>query len=94
MPDKQLLSQFFSNKLLEDYEEGYWSKPTVGFNLLIFVIIKFMLEVTAISCPIPAGVFFPTFLLGAGFGRFYGHCLRLIFGKTINVAVYSIIGAA
>lgn len=53
-----------------------------------------MLEVTAISCPIPAGVFFPSFMLGAGFGRLYGYCLKLIFGNAINEATYAIIGAA
>ena len=53
-----------------------------------------MLEVLAISSPIPAGIFTPTFVLGAGFGRLYGYVLRCIIGPSINEAAYAIIGAA
>jgi H+/Cl- antiporter ClcA len=93
-PEKQLLNQFFSTKSLDTHENTYWDSPSIGFNLLVFVVIKFILEVIAISCPIPAGVFTPTFVLGAGFGRLFGYVLKLIMGPTINEATYSIIGAA
>jgi chloride channel 2 len=93
-PERQLLNQFFSQKSLDSFESTQWGQPSVGFNLLIFVIIKFILEVIAISWPIPAGVFTPTFVLGAGFGRLYGYVLRQLVGPSINEAAYAIIGAA
>ena len=84
---------FATEPLNKDVADG-WDQPNIEFNLLVFIVIKFILEVIAISCPIPAGVFAPTFILGAGVGRLYGHILRLIFGPSINVAVYAVIGAA
>lgn len=94
-PDKELLKQFFSQKPLNEHVKTEWSEPNILFNLIVFVVIKFMLEAITISSPIPAGVFYPTFILGAGFGRLYGHILKLIFFNTdINEAAYSIIGAA
>lgn len=79
---------------MEDNQDTEWTQPAIGFNLVVFVVTKFMLEVLAISSPIPAGVFTPTFILGAGFGRLYGYILRLIIGNSINEAAYAIIGAA
>ena len=93
-PEKEILNQFFSQKDLHEYDNTKWEEPAVGFNLCIFVITKFMLEVIAISSPIPAGVFTPTFVLGAGFGRLFGFILKRIVGPSINEATYAIIGAA
>jgi H+/Cl- antiporter ClcA len=36
------------------------------------------LIILAISAPIPAGVFAPSFCLGAVFGRLYGHMVKEI----------------
>lgn len=89
-----MLSILFSDKpLSEDVSDG-WAQPNIEFNLFVFIVIKFILEVIAISCPIPAGVFAPTFILGAGVGRLYGHFIHFMFGTHINPAVYSVIGAA
>jgi hypothetical protein len=96
-PEKLLLKQLFSKRHLEDRtdpDDPAWDSPNVTFNLVVFVVIKFMLEAIAISSPITAGVFYPTFILGAAFGRLYGHVLRLIIGDQINEASYAIIGAA
>jgi len=93
-PESQLMSQFFSAEPLDSHQNTMWSEPAVGFNLLVFVVVKFILEVVAISCPIPAGVFTPTFVLGAAFGRLFGYVLKLFIGPTINEATYAIIGAA
>lgn len=30
------------------------------------------------SCPIPNGIFAPIYSLGGGFGRLYGHILKMI----------------
>ena len=57
--------------------DGYlWSHPLTGFNLLIYVILKFILIMLAVSSPIPAGILTPSFIIGAVFGRLYGHLLR------------------
>jgi chloride channel 2 len=93
-PEKELLKQLFSFDKLEDNKDTDWMNPNVTFNLFVFVVIKFILEAIAVSSPIPGGVFYPTFILGAGFGRLYGHILRLIIGDQINEAAYAIIGAA
>jgi len=93
-PDKQLLKQLFSPKSLEDNNDTDWVTPNITFNLCVFVVIKFILQAIAISSPICAGVFAPTFVLGAGFGRLFGHVLGLIIGDQINEASYAIIGAA
>lgn len=92
--DRDLMNQLFAASPLEDNHKTGWDQPSVGFNLLVFVVTKFILEVIAISCPIPAGVFAPTFLLGAGFGRLYGYVLKMIIGPSINEAAYAVIGAA
>ena len=88
------MDQFFSEKELDSHSNTLWGEPAIGFNLMVFVIIKFILEVIAISSPIPTGVFTPTFVLGAAFGRLYAYTLKQIFGNVINEAAYSIIGAA
>jgi H+/Cl- antiporter ClcA len=93
-PERKILDQFFSVEELDIHTSTSWGQPAIGFNLLVFVVIKFILEVIAISSPIPTGVFTPTFVLGAAFGRLYAYCLKQIFGNVINEAVYSIIGAA
>jgi len=55
--------------------------------------LKFVLIVLAVSLPIPSGVFTPSLLLGAVFGRFWGYVLRLIFGPVIHETTYAIVGA-
>jgi H+/Cl- antiporter ClcA len=51
-PDKALIRHFFSQKSLSDQDETDWLHPNITFNLFIFVIIKFILQVLAISSPI------------------------------------------
>lgn len=84
----------FSQEPLQTKDKVHWNQPHIVFNLGMFVVIKFILTSVSISCPIPAGVFTPTFVLGAVFGRLYGYVLRQIFGKVINETAYAIIGAA
>lgn len=50
----------------------------IGFTLLIFCIVKFILIILAVSSPIPGGIIIPTFTLGAVFGRLIGYTLRNI----------------
>jgi chloride channel 2 len=67
--------------------------------LITYVILKFFFIILSVSCPIPNGLFAPVFALGAGFGRLYGHSLRLL-GEHIglqlirNEGLYAVVGAA
>lgn len=47
----------------------------------------------AISCPIPSGIFVPTFLIGGMIGRVYGLLMYSWFGID-RVVDFSIVGAA
>lgn len=53
-------------------------------NLIVYCIIKFFFIVLSVCCPIPNGIFAPIYSLGGGFGRLYGHILKLI-GNRIGV---------
>ena len=94
LPERQILQEMFSQDSLESKEKAYWNEPSILFNLALFTVLKFTLTALSISLPIPAGVFTPTFVLGAVFGRLYGYILKQIFGEVINETAYSIIGAA
>lgn len=63
-------------------------------DVAMLVLIKFPLIVISIGLPIPAGVFIPCFLLGAGLGRLYGELLRFLFGDIIVPGGYAVVGAA
>lgn len=63
-------------------------------DVIWLVLIKFPLIVVSIGLPIPAGVFIPCFLLGAGLGRLYGEVLRVLFGSNIVPGGYAVVGAA
>jgi chloride channel 2 len=76
-----------------------WSYPDTTFNLITYCICKFFFIILSICCPIPNGIFAPIYSLGGGFGRLYGHILRLI-GERIGVqliryeGIYAVVGAA
>lgn len=50
-------------------------RDALQVNLLVFIVFKFFLVPLAVSLPIPAGVFVPVFVLGAGFGRLVGEIM-------------------
>lgn len=98
--DYKILNHMFTETDLDKLEEGYlWSHPLTSFNLLIYVILKFILIILAVSSPIPAGLITPSFIIGAVFGRLYGHIIRNI-GVYIGVelvkyeGIYAIVGSA
>jgi chloride channel 2 len=87
------MSGRLGHKFLKDYY------PETTFNLIAYVILKFVFIILSVSCPIPNGIFAPVFALGAGFGRVFGHSLSLI-GEKIGVqlvrneGLYAVVGAA
>lgn len=70
-----------------------------GF-LLLYVLQKFLFTAFTLSCPVPGGIFTPTFAIGAVLGQLYVSVLIKVLGffKITNVVqfrgVYSILGAA
>lgn len=67
---------------------------------IMFIIMKFVFTALTLSCPIPGGIFTPTFAMGAVVGQLYVSVLIrvLSFFELTNViqfrGVYSILGAA
>lgn len=55
-----------------------WTRPLLIFNLIVYVILKFIFNILSLSCPIPGGAFAPVFVLGAGIGRLFGAILSHI----------------
>jgi len=47
------------------------------FFKIFFSILKFILTILASTLPIPAGIFGPSFVLGAAIGRFIGEIMVL-----------------
>ena len=66
----------------------------------MYLLQKYFFTAFTLSCPLPGGIFTPTFTMGAVIGQIYcGLLLRILgfFGKTGLVeyrGIYSIIGAA
>ena len=72
-----------------------WVSPNIPVNLIFYIVLKFFLTILAVSCPIPSGVFTPTFVLGAAIGRLYGLMVGYFFDLQVaQQGVYAIIGAA
>ena len=49
-----------------------------GFNLIIYIIVKFIITVLTLSCQIPAAAFGPIVNIGCGFGRLYAFVIKNI----------------
>jgi hypothetical protein len=82
---KTKLKVFIASYLISFFLAGkYWADPNVGFNLIIYSLLKFILTILALASPIPAGVFIPTFTLGAVIGRAFGYFMKN-FGILIGV---------
>lgn len=69
---------------------------TIG-SLAVFSVFYFFLACWTYGIAVPSGLFVPSLLLGAAFGRLYGQLLHLIVGSNLSLSqagVYSLIGSA
>ena len=84
------INQLFTNELHED-----WAKPSPGFSLVLFTILKFLFTAVSVTLPIPCGIFTPVFAIGAGFGRLCGELVAIML-PNMNVVLggYAVVGAA
>ncbi|XP_074626066.1 chloride channel protein 2-like isoform X1 [Acropora palmata] len=115
LTSKQAIDELFSNitwsearnheneaslKVLEHWDGA---NTNIYVTLVIFIVLKFIMTAVSVSLPIPAGVFFPVFLIGAAFGRLVGEAMATWFpdgvnsGDAITPIVpggYAVVGAA
>jgi hypothetical protein len=86
-----MLSHIFQDKLPKVLNELNHANEAV--LLLSLFGLKFLITVLSLAINMPAGIFAPFFVIGAFFGRFYGHILKIFFNLT-GEAVYAMVGAA
>lgn len=86
--DRGIISHMFKPEPLSESMSGY----SIA-DLLIYSFGKYFMTIISISCPIPCGVFTPTFALGAVLGRLYGEMCHYFFFST-HPGVYALVGAA
>lgn len=91
--DKTIVNIMFTSHHLNNDAEEVWGWPSIGLNLAIFSVIKFIVTILSISCPVPCGVFIPTFTCGAVLGRLFGYLVNLAF-NTKHIGLYAVVGAA
>jgi chloride channel 2 len=91
--DKTTVNTMFATHHLNDKAEAIWGWPTIGLSLLVFSIVKFIVTILSISCPVPCGVFIPTFTCGAVLGRLFGYIVNIAF-STQHIGLYAVVGAA
>ena len=91
--DKVLFTRMFYDEALDKTQEAEWTSPNLFVKGGFFVFAKILITALSLSCPLPCGVFTPTFTAGAVFGRMYGELLNQFF-QTGHMGVYALIGAA
>lgn len=90
-PAETAIKQLFH---FREYEGS--SYATFGFgSLILFVIPYFFLSTATAGLSVPRGVFIPTLLAGAAYGRIWGHVLNSISpGNVADAGTYALMGAA
>eukprot|EP01135_Chromosphaera_perkinsii_P006860 Nk52_evm15s621 gene=Nk52_evmTU15s621 len=66
-------------------------------NLIIFFVLMYFLSAWTYGCCAPVGIFVPTLISGAAFGRLFGIALQYVFPSYeahIYTGTYALIGAA
>ncbi|XP_076451298.1 H(+)/Cl(-) exchange transporter 6-like [Babylonia areolata] len=73
------------------HQAGTFSIPSLG----IFFICFFLLACWTYGVAVPSGLFVPSLLCGAAYGRFVASILETVFGyKSVYSGTYALIGAA
>lgn len=92
--DRYMLSYIFNEKFPSEPKFlDELNHKNEGMLLLTLFCFKFFLTVISNTINMPTGVFAPLFVIGAFFGRFYGHLINIIFNTT-NESIYAMLGAA
>eukprot|EP00794_Sanderia_malayensis_P015115 gene15115-16671_t len=105
---REALTELFSNttwsihkpdvQTLEVINHWQTSYSNIYVTLVVFILIKFILTAVCVALPVPAGVFFPVFIIGAAYGRLVGECMATWFPNGVNTPIvpggYAVVGAA
>lgn len=107
LTQKDSLNHMFSDqswsKTTNDQIKDVWADPNIFVSLLLFIVFQFIFTGFCVSLPVPAGVFFPIFVLGAAFGRLVGEAMVSWFPDgiheghqswNIQPGGYAVVGAA
>ena len=87
--DFQVINNMFKN----DLNETKWNDKSVGMNLAIFFIIKYLLTALSTSLELPTGIIFPLLACGSVWGRLFGLFSELVTGKDYS-GIYAAVGSA
>eukprot|EP00698_Gefionella_okellyi_P024942 TRINITY_DN896_c0_g2_i1.p1 TRINITY_DN896_c0_g2~~TRINITY_DN896_c0_g2_i1.p1 ORF type:complete len:560 (-),score=73.54 TRINITY_DN896_c0_g2_i1:297-1976(-) len=72
-----------------------WDTSSAYLNIIIFVLFKFIFSAVSVGLPISAGIFTPSFALGAGIGRLMGELMHSVWPHWgIIPGGYAVVGAA
>eukprot|EP00117_Sycon_ciliatum_P024435 scpid42908/ scgid20503/ Chloride channel protein 2 len=112
---KDILSLFFSNitwvtavndpESFADHRDTAdlivesFGSTNIFVSLIIFIVFNFIMTAISVTLPIPAGIFFPVFIIGAAFGRLVGEAMAVwypdgIIHLQILPGGYAVVGAA
>ncbi|CAI5440814.1 unnamed protein product [Caenorhabditis angaria] len=111
---RETMADFFNNctwsrndsracpdKILTHWTGGPDYDVTIFTSLVLYYIVYFILVAICISINVPAGVFVPSFIIGAAGGRLMGEIMVQLFptgmregGPPIHPGLYAVVGAA
>ncbi|UMM18055.1 hypothetical protein L5515_014300 [Caenorhabditis briggsae] len=112
---RETMADFFNNctwvsndsRRCPDSILTHWTGGTEGdvsifTSLVLYYILYFILVAICISINVPAGVFVPSFIIGAAGGRLMGETMVVLFpegmrgpgGPPIHPGLYAVVGAA
>ena len=84
-PQETTILQLYSRKTPE-----FFSVPV----LLTYTGVYFLCAVTAYGLAVPAGLFIPSMMIGAGVGRLVGELLYKVAPDTVEPGLYALVGAS
>jgi H+/Cl- antiporter ClcA len=71
-----------------------WPSRGLFGSLGIYLAVRFFLTPPSLTLPLPAGLFLPTMLVGALFGRLVGEFMKRFITDAVVPAGYAVVGAA
>ncbi|CAA90092.2 Chloride channel protein [Caenorhabditis elegans] len=88
--------------ILTHWTGGSEGDVSIFTSLVLYYILYFVLVAICISINVPAGVFVPSFIIGAAGGRLMGETMVVLFpegmrgpgGPPIHPGLYAVVGAA
>lgn len=89
---KGILAQLYYLFRLGD-NKNIWSEDSVFSNIFLTFVTRYINCLLFATCPIPNGIFQPSLIIGALFGRMYGQFLQQD-SSTVDARYYAQMGSA